>query len=244
MRSFALEAHFLLAPATPNCGLILGRREHVLIGVSPFDSRFSDAHIEKLVVWARQNFKRFDLMLPGQGDAALLLEATGEPPEAAARKARLALGRKMKSIHSALHVAGAAPGEARIFRFSDFHDDSRYRSIRSQAEQLYARDQAFRDACDQEALQAVAGRLRRLPEDSAAISHAQVRTAVGCIVAELPFLVDTPSLLKVPQSLLACHRPWPVADCLCSGRFPLAASVDQGFVVLSPPGEPAAAPQG
>jgi len=230
MRSYAPEARFLPAPATGNCGLILRRGEHVLIGISPFNSRFSDSYIEKLVVWGRTNFKRFDLMLPGEADAALLLEAAGAAPEGALRKARHELGRKMKSIHSALHAAGIPQGEARILRFSDFQEDPRYLSIRAQAEQLFLGEREFRDTCSGIALQAIAGCL-----DGADSTEAQVRIAVNYLFAELPFFVDSPTLLKVPQSLIACHRPWPLAGCLFSGRFALSASADQGCVVLASP---------
>ena len=235
MRSFALEAHFLPAPATPNCGLILRRREHVLVGVSLFNSRFSDTYIEKLLVWAKQNFHRFDIMLPGEADAAWLLESAGDPPEGAARKARHALGRKMKSLHSALHVAGVKQGEARIFRFSDFREDPLYCSLRDQAEQLFLREEGFRELCSRVSRQAIAGRLNGLSKDCADISDAQVRIAVNYIFAEIPFFLDTPALLKVPESLVACHRPWPVAEALFSGRLALTASANQGVVVLSMP---------
>ena len=236
MRSYAPEARFLPAPATGNCGLILQRGEHVLIGISLFNSRFSDSYIEKLVVWARTNFKRFDVMLPGEEDAALLLEAAGAAPQSALRKARHELGRKVKSIHSALHAAGIPQGEVRVLRFSDFRADLRYMAIRAQAEQLFLREREFRDTCSRISVQAIAGRMDSGSPVGAKITEAQVRIAVNYIFAEIPFFVDTPSLLKVPQSLVAYHRPWPVTDCLFSGRFPLTATANQGFVVLSVPG--------
>ena len=62
------------------------------------------------------------------------------------------------------------------------------------------------------------------------------------VLAEAPFLVDTPALLGVPESLLACHRLGPVATGLLSGRFPLAAGPRQGVIVLALDAEAAPEP--
>ena len=233
MAHCASEPKFLVAPATPNCGLILQRREHVLVGISLFNSRFSDSYIEKLVVWATRQFHRFDVVLPGDTETAWLLEAAGAAPAGAAREARRALGRKIKSIHSAFHLAGVATGAARILRFADFEDNPRYRALRTAAEQLYRQEGEFREACRQMARQAIRGRLQALALDGADFGEDQVQTAVRFVFAELPFFIDTPALLEVPESLVAYHRPWPLADCLFSGRLPLAIGPRQGIVVLA-----------
>lgn len=229
----APEPKFLLAPATPNCGLILQRREHVLIGISLFNSQFTDSYIEKLVLWASRQFLRFDILLPGEEETAWLLEAAGTAPAGAAREARRALGRKIKSVHSAFHLASVAPGAGRLFRFSDFREHPRYRALRDQAEQLYREGGEFQEVCRQLARQGLAGRLKATGLEGAGITDAQLQIAVPFVFAEVPFLVDTPALLGVPESVVAYHRPWPLATCLCSGRFPLAAGPGQGFVVLA-----------
>lgn len=234
MPSCTLESPFQVSPATPNCGRILERHHHVLLGVSPFNSQFSDPYLEKLVFWAKRTFDRFDFMLPGAEEVALLLEATGVDPVVAARKTRRELGRKFKALRNALAYARVTPDEAGILQFSDFRENPLYRSIRDQAEHLFHQDPDFRDTCKRLSQDAIAARCRGTERESQVPSEAQVLSAVAFIFAEIPFFVDTPSLLNVPQSLVATHRPWPITECLFSGRLPLAATPNQGVIVLSP----------
>src|SRR5262245_33477916 len=64
-------------PATANCGRLLERGDHVLIGVSPFNSRFNESYLTRLFRWAATNFDRFTVLLPGEQELALTLEAAG-----------------------------------------------------------------------------------------------------------------------------------------------------------------------
>lgn len=92
---------FTTAPATRNCQDILDRRGHLLLGVSAFNSRFSDNYVFQLARWARSRSQEFDFLLSGD-EASLLIEATGTPPGEARRKARKAISRNRRSAEEAL----------------------------------------------------------------------------------------------------------------------------------------------
>jgi len=126
-----------------------------------------------------------------------------------------------------------APGTARVLRFSDFRANPRYCAIRDHAEQLCRRPGDFQAVCRDLAGQGIAGRLKATGLEGAAITEAQLQTALPFVFAEAPFLIDSPALLQVPESLLAYHRLGPIATGLFSGRFPLAAEPRQGFIVLT-----------
>ena len=119
---------FELEGETANCKALVARRDHLLIGISPFNSRFSPDYVEALVDWAHSNFARIDILLPSEDDAARLLLANGVAPSKAARKARKEIGRHLRSAHSAVAKAGADSSTVRVFQISDFHEDANYLS--------------------------------------------------------------------------------------------------------------------
>ena len=100
------ESAFSINSATSNCERIRLLKDHVMIGISPFNSKFSDDYIERLLLWVSGSFSNFDFLLPGL-EASFLLEATGKTPTSVARKTRHELNRNMKSIHRAMAVVGA-----------------------------------------------------------------------------------------------------------------------------------------
>ena len=53
-----------VAPLSLNCENLLKRREHVLLGISPFNSYYCEFRITKLIEWARDNFKNFHIFVP------------------------------------------------------------------------------------------------------------------------------------------------------------------------------------
>ena len=51
-------------PVTRNCAKILNAREHAVIGISPFNSYFSEQKITDLIVWAKETFGTFHVYVP------------------------------------------------------------------------------------------------------------------------------------------------------------------------------------
>ncbi|MFG7945484.1 tRNA-dependent cyclodipeptide synthase [Streptomyces cacaoi] len=56
--------------------------------------------------------------------------------------------------------------------------------------------------------------------------------ALEYLIDELPFFIDTPSILGVPSSLACYHAPVGFADLLYTEDGPLHAAANQGFVLL------------
>lgn len=233
MQTQIIENSFYLFPSTNNCLEILQSREHVLIGISPFNSRFSDQYVEQLVRWAKEKFLNFSILLPSEEATSCLLEATGKTQVIAGRKTRHQLARNLKSIQRALTCAGVNHAEDRIVRFSDFHNHEGYNSILKQAEHLFSIHEEFKNACINMSTQAINGRLKAVSNENPVISEAQILTAVKYIFAEIPFFLNTPMLLGIPSSLLAYHRLWPIGEGIFSKRFPLSLNKNQGYLLLS-----------
>jgi len=223
---------FILNPQTPNCRKIMQLKDHVLIPISPFNSKFNDAYVERLLLWATRSFSRFDILLPSH-EASFLIEATGKPPGTAAKKTRHELNRQLKRVHRAMAAIGPCHSDARIIRFSDFHGHKVYNEIRTQAETLFTKHSEFRIMCAEMSARAIYGRLDATSNSNKTITQQNIEIAVKYVFAEIPFFINTPDLLNVETSLLAYHRPWPIGRSLFSGDYPLSVSKFQGFVQLS-----------
>jgi len=224
---------FSIRGETENCSALVERREHLLIGISPFNSRFSPSYVEALVGWARSGFDQIDILLPSEEDAARLLLASGVAPSKAAQKTRKEIGRRLRSAHSAILKAGADPLTIRVFQFSDFCADRTYQSIRTQVQEAFDRCEKFRSACVSMTHQVVDGRLQSVVGERCALTREQVSDAIPYIFAEIPFYLNTPALLGVASSILAYHRPWPIGAGLFAGAFPLKVSPAQGHGVVT-----------
>lgn len=225
------EQSFHAAPATKNCQSIFSRHRHLLIGISAFNSRFSDAYVAKLVGWASRTADAFDVLLSGD-EAAYLLEATGTPPGRARAKARKAVGRNRRSVEDALRELGPNAGGAQIFTFADFAADASYRELKDEVTGLFQSDQCFHDACTEMSRQAISSRLRTVRSSTAEVSADQAEPAARYVLAELPFFLAAPDILGVDESLLVYHRPWELGDRIFAGEFPIKVQDNHGYLTL------------
>ena len=111
------SVHFIAEALTENCREIFERRRHVLVGISPFNSRFSEDYIYRLIGWAKAQFKSVSVLLAGH-EAANLLEALGTPRGKAERKVRKEVSRNRRFAERALVAHGGGPkGGHKFFYF-------------------------------------------------------------------------------------------------------------------------------
>lgn len=68
-----------------------------------------------------------------------------------------------------------------------------------------------------------------------------VEQGMRCLLAELPFFIDSPEIFDVPSSLCFYHRPLPLADLVFSGRTALRPAPRQPYALVRPV-EPATGP--
>lgn len=218
-------------PATQNCRDIFDRGSHLLVGVSPFNSRFSDDYVARLIGWVKNRSARFDVLLAGD-EAALLLEALGTPPGQARRKARRAVARNRRSVDAALAAHGLGHLARRVHTFSDFQDAPAYRRLESHVRKAFLTHQEFRGACLEMSEQAVHGRLRTVYSSTAKVSADSATLAAGYVLAELPFFLNTAAILGLSESLLVYHRKWGLGDRIFARELPVAISDRQGYLTV------------
>ncbi|RYH36387.1 MAG: tRNA-dependent cyclodipeptide synthase [Alcaligenaceae bacterium] len=224
---FSIQGH------TSRCQALIAQREHLLVGTSPFNSRFSPGYVSALLAWAHSQFSQVDVLLPDEEHATRLLVATGVLPGKATRKTRKELTRHRRSIRQALDSIGTRADAARIFDFSDFSAHPGYLRLHTQVNEAFDRCEKFREACETMSRQAVHGRVHGVSANATTGDDDHLRLAVPYIFAEMPFYLSSAELIGVPSSILAYHRPWPIGTGLFAGKFPLLVNAAQGHGIVS-----------
>lgn len=223
---------FTITPVNDRSLQFLTNGTHALIGVSPFNSRFSLDYLRSLFSWAQHTFVRFDVLLAG-ADASLQLEALGTPAGKARYKARGAVRRNRRDVTDTLSDLGLTSA-VDVHAVDDFVDSTAYRRWRDQVTKVFAESDPFRTACLEMSRKAIAGRQRSVTGSCASVDDKQAQMAVGYVLAELPFFVATPDLLDVPASVLVYHRPWELGEKIFRREVPLTLHPDQGYLTVSP----------
>lgn len=91
-----------LTGKTQHCDTILAQRDHLLIGISPFNSKFSPKYVESLIQWGASNFKKIDILLPDIESAFLILQSVGNPLTKALKKTRKEINRHIRTIEAVI----------------------------------------------------------------------------------------------------------------------------------------------
>ncbi|MEW1839241.1 tRNA-dependent cyclodipeptide synthase [Nonomuraea angiospora] len=205
-------------PLTPRCARLLDRREHAVIGVSALNGYFTLRTIRHLLDWATRTFARVHVLVPGVELAGTLV-ARGYTAARARAKARAAANNTRNRVIRALDALDQP--DATVFDWNELAADPAYEGARTGLERLFATDPVFRQHCV-DALRPIVG----APE----LSREQAENALPFLLAELPFVIDTPSILGTGSSVFCYPRPMPMVDLLYAGLLPVRPAPAQGFV--------------
>lgn len=74
-----LETEFAPEPLTAKCAEIFQRREHICLGISPFNSYFKRTRSTQMCHWAAREIRNVQFHLP-DGPSTFTLQAKGCPP--------------------------------------------------------------------------------------------------------------------------------------------------------------------
>jgi len=186
-------------PVSLRCREILDKREHVLIGISPFNSYFSEENIKELINWTNANFKDFHLLIPDTLPYFNFL-AIGYSHDKAISKTKRQVKYLLNKINRAfLSLSLDNIKNNKIIMVSNFAKNSTYCEIYNACLARYTNDADFKRKC-QEASGYV---LRGYTSD---VSSHLLDIAAKYLLGELPFYLDSPRILSVDSSLLAYHE--------------------------------------
>lgn len=214
-------------PLTANCARIFAARDHLLLGISPFNSYFSRERIAEATGWAAREFAgRVQFHLPDT-PSEFTLRALGMCEEKARKRAH-ENGLKMRNrIRDGLGAAGLGGVDERVIGWDRLEASPAFQALHGRVCALFDSHRGFRELC----LETSRNVLRhRLPGD-AEPTLAQCQLAARYFLAEIPLLLDTPAIVNCESSLYAYHRRIPFVDALFHGELPLRPSQAQGYLL-------------
>ncbi|WP_078624487.1 tRNA-dependent cyclodipeptide synthase [Streptomyces monomycini] len=248
MSASQAAVNFRTRPFTDRCDRIRRRGDHALIGVSTNNSYFSAERLTALVHWAQRHFRAVDIICADL-HIDTVLTAEGAAPESVGRRARRRVTDVRRRIRKAVQSAspdGPVPGTHLL---SDFQHNGAYQRLRADIDRALCEDPEFADAChdmirihllgqpqNTGGTHSAAGPVAGGPADAA--EDDQVRAGLQYLSGELPFFVDTPSILGVPSSVSCYHLFTPVLGPLYMRENGLRAADNQAFLAVTPDDAP------
>lgn len=219
---------FNVVPLSDNCREIYKKKNHILLGISPFNSRFSQDYIHQLIDWSSENFENVSILLAGD-EAKNLLEAIGTPTTKAKRKVRKEVRRHFRFSEEALKKNNR---DINIHTFSDFKDNIIYNDVYETAKYYFENNKSFQNSCISMSREALYSRVKSSNMESIEITDTMLLHAVKYVLAELPLFLSGASILGYKESVLAYHRPWKLGERIKNSDFPIKMSDNQGYIVL------------
>ncbi len=163
----------------------------------------------------------------------LLVLASGSTKDKAERKTKKELNRIRRILYNIQNFNNLEKS-FRILDFSQYKQNDNYKILKSQAINLYKKDLNFSELCMKMSIQAVGCRAKSVGFSAEKIKCLETTDiSIEYIFDEIPFYVNTPSLLNIESSVLAYHREWPVGELLLSGKSPLCVDKQQGHGIVS-----------
>ncbi|WP_350306487.1 tRNA-dependent cyclodipeptide synthase [Photorhabdus viridis] len=224
---------FTVQGETSRCDQIIQKGDHALIGISPFNSRFSKDYVVDLIQWSSSYFRQVDILLPCEREASRLLVASGTESTKAIKKTQREIKCHLRNLDSVISIATLKNKQIRVIQFSDFAQNHDYQSLKTQVENAFNESELFRKICLDMSFQAVKGRLKGTGQCFDQIDLQLVYKALPYIFAEIPFYLDTPRLLGVKYSTLLYHRPWPIGKGLFSSNYPIQIGDKQSYGIVT-----------
>ncbi|WP_375707512.1 tRNA-dependent cyclodipeptide synthase [Bartonella sp. AA1HLJMS] len=224
---------FSIRGQSENCSRLIAMKQHLMIGISPFNTRFSEKYITELICWAAKKFKDIDVLLPDIESAMLLILASGSTKAKAERKTKKELNRIRRILYN-IHDSYNLEKSFRILDFSQYKQNENYKKLKLKAIDLYKTNQKFSELCTKMSIQAVERRAKSVGlsiEETKNLETTNI--SLEYIFDEIPFYVNSPSLLNRENSVLAYHREWPVGELLLNGEQPLCVDKQQGHGIVS-----------
>ncbi|GBG40587.1 tRNA-dependent cyclodipeptide synthase [Mycobacterium montefiorense] len=222
-----MTSQFLVQPCSPESALLVEGAEHVLLGLSPWNSYYKPATIDALVGWACSHFTKVDVFLPGY-EAAHTLTAAGIDAPEAVRRARRAVTQLRNPARSALERAGVSPSK-HLHTWTTLANRPSYVTARARVEDAYRDDPEVRRACRLTAREAV-----RHASGGHEPTDAQIDQAVSYAIAELPLVVNGPEVFGTKTSVFVYHRQMDLLAPLIAGKtIRLRPAKGQGYAVVT-----------
>lgn len=211
-------------PVSSKCEEILKKGEHALIGISPFNSYFSEDTIVKLISWGDTNFKDFHLFVPDNLPYFNFL-AMDYSHNKALTKTKKQNRYLFNKINRAFLRSGLDANNKMII-VSQFSENDMYKDVYNFGIEKYTNDVDFKRKCHN------VSKLVLKSYTTADIDPSMLDIASKYLFGELPFLFDTPRILGVDSSLFVYHETVDFFVDLYNNREIGFVADNQGHLIL------------
>lgn len=203
-----------------DCEVYSMKKDRVLFGVSPFNSKFSEGYLHNMLEWGFDNYRHVDI-LHAHEESRYLLMGCGNDENKARRYSRKEFNRAERVINKLLAKKGKSLSSGGILKFSDFYSNESYKYFMEKVRKDYVRNKEFYNLCREHSHKAIMHRKKSTNNDTV-ISDKEVDIAVEYILIELPFLIAPSVLLSTHNEIdVSYYCDWSVADYLYNGKLSL-----------------------
>lgn len=167
-----------------------------VIGISPFNSYFSEGQIARLAKWAHSHFKRMMFFIPDRAAVYTQL-ALGYEEKKAKKRAR----RQCTYLHNKVYRAVASDSmESELVDSAWLEQSEPYSSTFYEVEQKFNSDENFREGCLQTSRWVLEHHSARCQ-----VTIEMMFTAVRYFLAELPVILQSADIVGSDSSCFCYH---------------------------------------
>ncbi|HIF0302627.1 TPA: tRNA-dependent cyclodipeptide synthase [Legionella pneumophila] len=205
------------------------KKEHVLLGISPFNSYFSEEMIGDWIQWAQATFSSFHVFIPDTLPVYTFL-ALGYDEFKAKKKAKKQASYLKNKVARALVQCQLDDIDANklIIDMDYLENNEAYIELKKKCYALYNENPEFQKECDQCTGWVLNGHAVK------DLHLANENIAVQYILNEMPLFMDTPSILNTASSLFSYHQTPQFINYLYNDhRKNKFVALNQGYIELS-----------
>ena len=205
------------------------KKEHVLLGISPFNSYFSEEMIGHWIQWAERSFASFNIFLPDTLPihTFMALGYSQEKAQSKARRQAAYLKNKVIRALSNRRLTDINPKDL-IIDMGFLEKNEAYNLLKDNCYRLYNKNPNFKKECDQCTEWVLNGHTTN------ALHSVNRNIAVQYILDEMPLFMDTPSILNTTSSLFSYHQTPQFMNYLYTNHIQNKfIALNQGFIELS-----------
>ncbi|MGH8112956.1 MAG: tRNA-dependent cyclodipeptide synthase [Rhodanobacteraceae bacterium] len=203
-------------------------RAYVTLGISPFNSYYSEAHLTGLLSWSASRFDHICAFLPDI-PTVWTLEAGGYSSHDASRKTKRQIRYLTNKIARAASDAKVPDQAITILPWSTMSNMDKYQELHQRCEVAFKADVAFRKACLETTDEVLIHRRR----DGYVPDGADRGKAVDYLMAELPLILFGSTLMNTPTSTFVYHKPPELFERMFAGEFTILPAIGQHFVIAT-----------
>lgn len=214
-------------PLTPYCRKIVALRDHACLGISPFNSFFSESKMRSLFFWAAETFDSFTVFLP---DTPFVhtFEALGYSHQKAKKKVHKQIRYLRNKINRALEGCPISQQKMddMILDFSKLSENPYYQEKYREVKFCFEHDSRFRHDCLEASALVLGSKIQ------GEIKLSQKRKAVEYLLAEIPVISGSSEICGAKSSVFCYYHSVPLFVNLFSGVYEYQSSPKQAFLVV------------